>query len=218
MAVNWRQRDENASGPPRDYPDLHDHLRALDDAGLLMTIDIPINKDTELHPLMRWQFVGGVEEGDRKAMLFTNVVDSNGHAYDMPVVIGAMAANREVYGIGMGCALDKITDTWARAMNEPVAPREVENAPCHDIVIEGDDLNKAGNALDGLPVPISTPGWDNGPYFSTSGFVTRDPETGIQNMGVYRAQLKAPRRLGMNTSVELRTGGYIHWSKYKARG
>ena len=37
-------------------------------------------------------------------------------------------------------------------------------------------------------------------------------------MGVYRAQLKAPKRLGMNTSVELRTGGYLHWIKYKERG
>ena len=37
-------------------------------------------------------------------------------------------------------------------------------------------------------------------------------------MGVYRAQVKAPRRMGMNTSVELRTGGFVHWSKYKARG
>ena len=218
MATNAPRRAKDPLAPPRDYPDLHDHLRALDDAGLLMTVDIPINKDTELHPLMRWQFVGGIEERDRKAMMFTNVVDSNGHSYDIPVAIGVMAANREVYSIGMGCPLDEVADTWARAMNEPVAPREVENAPCQEIIIEGEDLDEAGNALDGLPVPISTPGWDNGPYFSTSGYVTRDPETGIQNMGVYRAQLKAPRRLGMNTSVELRTGGYIHWSKYKARG
>ncbi len=206
------------SAPPRDYPDLHDHLRALDDAGLLLKVDIPVNKDTEIHPLMRWQFVGGLDENDRKAMLFTNVVDSNGHSYDIPVAIGAMAANRDVYCIGMGCPIDQIPDTWARAMNEPVAPREVDVAPCQEIVIEGEDLDKVGNALDGLPVPISTPGWDNGPYFSTSGFVTRDPDTGIQNMGVYRAQLKAPRRLGMNTSVELRTGGFVHWSKYKERG
>ena len=204
--------------PPRDYPDLHDHLRALDEAGLLMTVTIPINKDTEIHPLMRWQFQGGIPDADRKAMLFTNVVDSNGKSYDIPVVIGAMAANREVYRIGIGCPLDQVTDTWFRAMNEPIAPRVVDHAPCHDIIIEGEELDAPGNGLDGLPVPISTPGWDNAPYFSTSSFITRDPETGQQNMGVYRAQVKAPRRMGMNTSVELRTGGFVHWSKYKARG
>jgi hypothetical protein len=34
----------------RAYPDLHDHIRALDKAGLLITVDRPINKDTEMHP------------------------------------------------------------------------------------------------------------------------------------------------------------------------
>ena len=38
---------------------------------------------------MRWQFRGGIEEKDRKAFLFTNVVDATGRRYDMPVVVGA---------------------------------------------------------------------------------------------------------------------------------
>lgn len=43
------------SGPQSHaYSDLHDHIRALDAAGLLMRVDRPINKDTELHPLVRW--------------------------------------------------------------------------------------------------------------------------------------------------------------------
>ena len=32
----------------RAYGDLRDHIRALDDAGLLVRVDVPINKDTEL--------------------------------------------------------------------------------------------------------------------------------------------------------------------------
>ena len=60
----------------RSYADLHEHLKALDDAGLLVTIDRKINKDTEMHPLVRWQFRGGIAEPDRKAFLFTNVTDS----------------------------------------------------------------------------------------------------------------------------------------------
>ncbi len=60
--------------------------RALDKAGLLLKVDIPVNKDTEIHPLMRWQFRGGLDENDRKAMLFTNVVDAKGKRYDIPVV------------------------------------------------------------------------------------------------------------------------------------
>src|SRR5258707_9300352 len=91
------------AAPPRGYPDLHDHIRALDKAGLLVTVDRPINKDTEMHPLVRWQFRGGIEEKDRKAFLFTNVVDSKKRKYDIPVAVGVLAANREIYRIGIGC-------------------------------------------------------------------------------------------------------------------
>jgi UbiD family decarboxylase len=211
-------KDANSSAPARAYPDLHDHVQALERAQLLLKIDVPINKDTELHPLMRWQFCGGMDENDRKAMLFTNVVDSKGKKYDMPVLIGAMAASPKIFEVGVGKPLDKIVDAWAHAMDNLVPPRVVETGVCQDVVIEGDALNEPGRALDALPVPISTPGWDNGPYLTTSAFITKDPDTGIQNLGNYRGQIKAPRRLGMNTSVELKAGGYLHWEKYRALG
>ena len=73
----------------------------LDKAGLLLRIDAPVNKDTEMHPLVRWQFRGGIAEQDRKAFLFTDIVDSTGRRYDIPVVIGALAANAAIYRIGM---------------------------------------------------------------------------------------------------------------------
>ena len=37
----------------RGYADLQEHLDALDAAGLLRRIDEPVNKDTEMHPLVR---------------------------------------------------------------------------------------------------------------------------------------------------------------------
>lgn len=55
-----------AAGTGR-YPDLHDHLRTLAEAGLLWRIDAPVDKDTEMHPLARWQFGSGIPEADRKA-------------------------------------------------------------------------------------------------------------------------------------------------------
>ena len=202
----------------RDYADLHDHIRALDEAGLLVTVDIPINKDTELHPLVRWQFRGGMPENERKAWLFTNVIDAKGKKYDMPVLTGFLGASPRVYSIGLDCPLGDVNDLWTRAFDAPIAPRLIEAAPCQEIVIEGADLDKPGYGLDGLPVPISTPGWDNAPYLTALGYATKDPETGVQNLGTYRAQVKAPRSLGMNTSTELQTGGYVHWLKYKERG
>jgi 4-hydroxy-3-polyprenylbenzoate decarboxylase len=209
---------KSRTGPERGYPDLHEHLEALERAGLLVTVDRPINKDTEMHPLVRWQFRGGIEEPDRKAFLFTRVVDSKKRKYDIPVVVGALAASREIYRIGMGCPLEEINETWTRAVAKPIAPRVVDQAPCHDIVVEGDELDKPGQGLDSLPIPISTPGWDIAPFTTLSQYITRDPDTGVQNMGIYRGQVKAPRRLGMNPSLELRPGIYTHWEKMKARG
>ena len=201
----------------RGYPDLHEHIIALREAGLLIEVDREINKDTEMHPLVRWQFRGGIDEEDRKAFLFTNVVDSKGRKFDIPVLVCGLAANRKVYTLGMGVPIDKIKETWIHALNNPILPNTVTNAPCHDLIFEGDDLLN-GNGLDAIPVPISTPGWDNAPYFSSSHFITKDPGTGLQNMGNYRAMVKAPNRVGMNTSIELRTGGYLHWLEWKARG
>jgi len=204
--------------PRRGYPDLHEHLKALERAGLLVTVSRSIDKDSEMHPLVRWQFRGGIEEPDRKAFLFTNVTDAKRRKYDIPVVVGALAASREIYRIGMGCPLDKINETWNRAIAHPIPPVVVEPAPCHEIIVEGDELEQPGKGLDGLPIPISTPGWDIAPFTTLSQYITKDPDSGVQNMGIYRGQVKAPRRLGMNPSLELRPGIYTHWEKMKARG
>jgi 4-hydroxy-3-polyprenylbenzoate decarboxylase len=204
--------------PARGYNDLHEHLEALDRAGLLVTIDRAINKDTELHPLVRWQFRGGIPEPERKAFLFTNVVDGNGRRYDIPVAVGALAASRQIYSIGMGCPIDAIGDTWTRAIANPVEPHIVTAAPCQEMVTVGKDLLKPGNGIDGLPVPISTPGWDNAPYTTLSPYISKDPETGVQNMGIYRGQVKSPTRLGMNPSMENQPGIFTHWEKCKAKG
>jgi 4-hydroxy-3-polyprenylbenzoate decarboxylase len=202
----------------RPYPDLHDHIRALEKAGQLVRVTRPINKDTEMHPLVRWQFRGGIEEKDRKAFLFTNVTDSKGRKYDIPVLVGGLAANREIYRIGIGCEFDEIDARWVKAQAQPLPPRVVTKAPCHDIVITGAALDKPGKGLDGIPLPISTPGWDVAPYATLSQYITKDPDTGVQNMGNYRGQVKARRRLGMNPSLELRPGIYNHWEKLRDRG
>ena len=206
------------SAPARSYPDLHDHIRALEAAGHLVRVDRAINKDTEMHPLVRWQFRGGFAEKDRKAFLFTNVTDSKNKHFDIPVVVGVLAANREIYRMGLGCEFNEVEGRWARAMAGPIKPLIVENPPCHEIVIQGAELNEPGKGLDGIPVPISTPGWDNAPYTTLSQYITKDPDTGVQNMGNYRGQVKSRTRLGMNPSLELRPGIYTHWLKYKKMG
>ncbi|HVA15037.1 MAG TPA: UbiD family decarboxylase [Stellaceae bacterium] len=207
------------SASSRGYPDLHDHLAALKAKNLLVTIDAKIDKDAELHPLVRWQFVGGMAEDERKAFLFTNIVDGRGRKYDMPVVVGAIAANRAIYSIGMGAPVEAIDAKWEHAIANPVAPRIVNDAPCHEVVIEGKDLEGEGHGLDALPIPISTPGFDAAPTLTATNVITRDPETLVQNMGTYRAALKAPDRLVVRMATRVGgAGGYQHYLKHQKRG
>jgi 4-hydroxy-3-polyprenylbenzoate decarboxylase len=207
--------EEERSTP---YPDLHAHVLALAAAGKLLVIDEPVNKDTEMHPLVRWQYRGGIPESERKAFLFTRPVDSKGHAYEFPVLIAGLAGSAEIYRIGFGKPLEEIGPAWVKASSSPIKPNVVTDAPCQEIVVEGGALDEPGLGLDGLPVPISTPGWDNAPFLASAHYITADPDTGIQNVGNYRGQIKSPRRLGMNPSVEIRPGIYVHWEKMKARG
>ena len=210
-----RQAATKAAGPALDF---QQHLALLEAQGLLVRIDRPIDKDTELHPLVRWQFTGGLPEDRRRAFLFTNVVDGSGRRYDMPVVVGALAASPQIYAIGMGKPIEQIGAAWIDALAHPIPPVQSHAAPCQEVVIKGDELKKPDGGLKTLPVPISTPGFDAAPYFTATLCVTKDPESGIQNMGTYRAGLKATDRLGVRMSSRIGgAGGYQHWLKHRKR-
>ncbi len=195
------------------YKDFREHLSALEERDKLLRIERAINKDTELMPLVRWQF-RGLEERDRKAFLFENVVDGKGRRYTMPVTVGTLAATTEIYAIGLKCEPGEIHERWAQAQLNPIAPIQVRAAPSQEVVWQGKDLLN-GHGLDMLPVPISTPGFDNAPYLTSANWITKDIETGIYNIGNYRSQIKAPDRCGgLFTSQHMGQ----HWRKCKAKG
>src|ERR1700761_1333011 len=195
--------------------DFQEHLADLEARGLLTRIDHPVNKDTELHPLVRLQFIGGIPEAERRAFMFTNVVDGSGKRYDMPVVVGALAASADIYALGMGCAVEDIGRAWLDAIDHPVAPVRAAAARCQEVVITGEALRAPDGGLKRLPVPVSTPGFDAAPYLTATLCVTKDPESGIQNMGTYRAALKATDRMAVRmVAHEGGAGGYLHWLKH----
>ncbi|MBI4185939.1 MAG: UbiD family decarboxylase [Chloroflexi bacterium] len=196
------------------YKDLREHVKALEANNKLVIMKREINKDTELMPLVRWQFRGLPEE-ERKAFLFENVVDAKGKRYDIPVLVASCAASKQVYAIGMMCQPDEIMEKWSQAQLHPVEPRIVKDGPVHEEIHVGDNLLEHGG-LDEFPVPISTPGFDNAPYLSSPCWVTKDPETGTRNIGVYRAMLKSQTRTGIEAE------GYQHarlqWEKCRELG
>ncbi|HEX3161628.1 MAG TPA: UbiD family decarboxylase, partial [Pseudolabrys sp.] len=198
--------------------DFQEHLRLLDAQGLLTRIDRAIDKDRELHPLVRWQFQGGLAEEQRRAFLFTNVVDGSGRRFDIPVAVGALGASPAIYAIGMGKRVEDIGTAWTQGIANPIPPVIVQSAACQELVTKGAELLRPGEGLARLPVPISTPGFDSAPYLTATLCITRDPESGVQNMGTYRGALKAQDRLGVRMSSRPGgAGGYLHWKKYQKR-
>ena len=194
--------------------DLRAHIGRLDDQGLLTRVTRPIDKDTELMPLVRWQF-RGLEEGQRRGFLFENVTDAKGRTYPGSVAAGIYASSHEVYAIGMGCPAAEIRPRWLKAQATPLAPVMVTDAPVHEEVHQGKDLLAHGG-IEEFPIPISTPGFDVGPYTTASNWVTRDPESGWINVGNYRGQVKAPDCFGMFISP--RNHGWKHWDMARHRG
>ncbi|MGB8245408.1 MAG: UbiD family decarboxylase [Pseudolabrys sp.] len=210
-----KRSHRSAAGPPLDF---QHHLRLLEERGLLTRIDRVIDKDSELHPLVRWQFQGGLAEEQRRAFLFTNVVDGSGRRYDIPVAVGALGASPAIYAVGMGKPVDDIGEAWTRASAAPIPPVVVSTGACQEVVTRGSDLLRPGEGLARLPIPVSTPGFDSAPYLTATLCVTRDPESGVQNMGTYRGALKAQDRLGVRMSSRPGgAGGYLHWRKYQKR-
>src|SRR5205823_12663090 len=134
-------------------------------------------------------------------------------------LVGALAASPEIYAVGMGQAVADIGEAWMRAIAGPIAPVRVKSPPCQQLVETGDELRRPGGGLARLPVPVSTPGFDSAPYLTATLCITSDPETGVRNMGTYRAALKNTDRLGVRMSSRIGgAGGYLQWVKYRERG
>lgn len=198
------------------YRNLREHVKALEDLDLLVRVKRPIDKDTELHPLVRWQF-RGLEEEQRKAFIFEDVHDAKGKKYEMPVLVGAFAGSHEIYSLGLQSdpEPDRVSELWDRALSNPIPPKMVDTGPVKEVVHKGETLMEHGG-LSEFPVPISTPGFDNAPYTTASCWITKDVETGVRNMGIYRAQIKGPLKTGINFAW--RNNGSIHWHKCNQRG
>ncbi len=201
----------------RRYVDMRGHLRNLEMRGLLRRVTRVMNKDTEVHPLVRWQYRGGLRDIQRMGFLFENVVDSKGKKYDYPLAVGVMAGSTQIYATGLGCKPEEVIAKWQYALEHPITPIMVETGSVHEVVMTGEDLTKEGGGLYKFPFPISTPGFDNAPYSTCSNWITKDPETGIQNIGNYRGHIKAPNRIGIFPSA-LGQDVYLHWEKCKKQG
>jgi UbiD family decarboxylase len=197
------------------YRSLREYVASLEQRGLLHIVDGPANKDTEIVPLVRLQF-RGLPEAQRKAFWFRNVVDARGRHFEGSVVLGSLGSSRAVYAAALDVDPDQIPATWARVQSNHLPPREVDRsaAPVKENVIRGPEL---GEGVDAFPHLISTPGFDPSPFITAGSWITRDPETGAYNLGIYRGMIKAPNRIGCATDVPTQHLA-IMWEKARRKG
>jgi len=198
----------------KPYRDLREFIAALEDHGKLLRITREINKDTELHPLVRWQF-RGLKEEDRKAFLFENVTDAKRREYSSPVLVGGLAGSSAIYCLGLKCQAEEVADRWLYAMDHLLEPEIVSHGPVMEEIHKGNDLLQQGG-FNEFPVPISTPGFDNGPYITAGHWITKDPDTGKRNVGNYRGLIKGPGRSGIMSGTPQDLSR--HWEKCRQKG
>lgn len=197
------------------YKDMREYLEVLNKLGKLRTVSRPINKDTELHPLVRWQYIG-LPEPDRTGFLFENLTGIKGEKYNCRVATSVMAASREMYAIGMKCSVDKIHENWRRAYQKPIPPIQVNTGPVKEEIHIGDTL-LSHKGMEEFAVPMSTNGWESLPRLTAVSWHTKDPETGVINIGTYNSTLLGPLHLSCRATAA-HTHLHLQWSKCKQRG
>lgn len=89
-------------------------------------------------------------------------------------------------------------------------PKRVKSAPCQEVVLEGEAAS-----LDLLPIITCWPG-DAGPFITLPQVITADPETGRQNVGMYRMQRFDAHSTGMHWHRH--KGGAAHYRKARELG
>ncbi len=144
-------------------------------------------------------------EKDAYAILFEHVQD-----HSSPVVVN-LYLTAEMYASALKITPDAILAHWANSLETPIPPVLVDFAAVQEVV-----HFKSEADLLSIPAPIWTPGKDAGAYLSAANVITKDPETGIQNMGIYRMQIHDSAHAGLYFGGKMQHGA-IHFRKYAER-
>ncbi len=151
---------------------------AAEARGLLRRVTEPVDPSWEPASMAKWMFHALPME-QRFGLWFENVTGAR-----FPLVIGALGASPRTYAFALQTQIPSLNEKWLRALSKPIEPVQVSAAPCQENVLLGKDAT-----LSGLPIPVWTPGKDAGAYITTST-VTSHADTGTQNIGVYRTQVR----------------------------
>jgi 2,5-furandicarboxylate decarboxylase 1 len=190
--------------PKAPFLELSSFLAHLDQIGRLRRVSKPVEKDWEIACLARWALESTPEQ-NAYALLFENVKN-----HPVPVAVN-LYSTPDMYASALGVSPDDLLEAWGKALDRQHKPVVVDRGPVMDVVESDAQVN-----LLGLPAPTWTPGRDGGAYLSAASVITKDPDTGIQNVGIYRMQVHDAQHAGLSFAGRLQHGA-IHYAKYSKK-
>ena len=129
------------------------------------------------------------EERGGPALLFEHV-----KGYPTQVISSVCTATSRlslIMGMPKTTSLVELMREWVKRTRNKIPPKWVASGPCKENVMKGDQIN-----LLKFPVPKVFP-MDGGRFLGTTAYtVSKDPETGWVNIGVYRLQVLDEKNLG----------------------
>ena len=193
---------------PVAYGDLRGWIDALRREGELQEIDGQVDWDTELGTITR--MLQG--QGDGPAVLFSNIKDYNGpDARSSQLFAGGQGSYSRLammFGLPRDTAPRDLVKICRTLFTERIAPVVVKDGPVKANIVTGEAID-----LNDFPVPK----WnrrDGGRYVLTyAGCVTKDPETQVHNVGIYRGMVAAKNRIPVLLWRAQHWGG--HLTKYE---
>lgn len=184
-----------------NWKDMREFLDFLAEKGDVKYIEEEVDPEWEINGITR---IALQEMGP--AVVFTNIKGA-----DVPLVTGMLAADRRfLWALGLE-HWSNFNEEWCNRTKELVPPKIVSSGVCQEVVVEGADIdvNRICNAKwhehDGMPFPGTL-----------SISITKDPDTGLQNAGIYRMGTLARDRLGWGAPEY--THGRQHLMKYEKLG
>ena len=152
---------------------LRSFIEELKRTGELTTITKPVSVEYEI--------AGIIEALGERPVFFENIKEST-----VPVVAG-LVSSKELICRNMGITKEQLLPKLLEAIEHPVAPKLVTNAPCQEVIESDVDLTK-------LPIMRYTDK-DGGRYIASAVSIIKDPQTGVRNMCFHRLMLKDKNHL-----------------------